>query len=289
MENEIFLFPNGAPGSETVKIKEVIFEEEWKWNLKKQIICGVTAPSIIPFIPKTPNGIVVLVIPGGGYRRQVFNLEGTDIAQWLNSLNITAFVLKHRMPCDSHKAPQDVPLQDAQRAVRLIRNILPKLGVNLNKLGVMGFSAGGHLASTIGTCYDRKVYQNIDEIDNISAKPDFLVLVYPCVALRHWPIEEICTSQIPSCLVKVLEKYSTDELVTKDTPPCFIIVADDDTTTPPEHGVNFFLALRKAGVSAELHIFKEGKHGFGMGNGRIQYWTELCKTWIETYHQEAKA
>jgi acetyl esterase/lipase len=284
MYNELLLFPGCAPGSENVKIEEVIIEEEWDQHLKKRIVSGVTSPSIIPFIPKEPNGIAVLVIPGGAYRRQVLNIEGTDIAQWLNTFGVTAFVLKHRMPCDGHENFEDVPLQDAQRAIRLIRSNASKFNIDVNKLGVMGFSAGGHLASTIGTCYDRKVYKNIDAIDIISAKPDFLVLGYPCISVNGWDKKLVESSKVPSYFAKVVEKYGTDEFVTTDTPPTFIMVANDDTTTPVEHSVSFYLALRKAGVPAELHIFKEGRHGFGLGitRGRTQCWTDLCKSWIDS-------
>lgn len=283
MENQIFLYPGKAPGSENVNIEEVVFEEEWEPNYSKRIVRGVTAPSIIPFIPEKPNGTAVIVIPGGSYKRQVMNLEGTEIAKWLNSFGVAAFILKHRMPGDGHENAFDVPLQDAQRAVRLIRSNSSKFGVNLDKLGVMGFSAGGHLASTIGTCYDKRVYEPIDEIDNISAKPDFLVLCYPVISYRVLAEKTSKSSLGPSPIVEFFKKYSTEELVTMHTPPTFIMVADDDTTTPAEHSVSFYLALRKAGVTAELHSFKLGKHGFGIGanRGPVKAWTELCRNWIE--------
>lgn len=281
MENEILLFSGKGPGSEHLDLEEVIFEEQWEQNKSKKIVQGVTAPSIIPFLPEKPNGIAILVIPGGAYRRQVLNLEGTEIAEWLNSFGVTAFVLKHRMPGDGHEHALDVPLQDAQRAVRMIRSNCSDYGIDPNKLGVMGFSAGGHLASTIGTCYDTKVYGPIDSVDQISAKPNFLVLCYPCITLKSWEQED--KSNSPG-LADVVSKYSTDELVTKETPPTFIMVADDDPTTPPEHSVSFYLALRKAQVSAELHVYKAGKHGFGMGTtrGPVQGWTKVCRTWIES-------
>ncbi|WP_282940642.1 alpha/beta hydrolase [Paenibacillus sp. RC67] len=284
MENEILLFPGGAPGSENLEIEEIIFEEPWDQNKYKKIVQGVTAPSIIPYIPEKPNGVALLVIPGGGYRRQVLNLEGTDIAEWLNSFGVTAFVLKHRMPVDGHRNASDVPLQDAQRAIRMIRGNASRFGINPDKIGVMGFSAGGHLASTLGTCYDKPVYEPVDTMDSFSAKPSFLVLCYPFISTKGWELDRAWLSQRPAIFTELLTKYSTDELVTKDTPISFIMVADDDATTPAEHSVNFYLALRKAGVSAELHAYKAGKHGFGMGTteGPVKGWTDVCRSWLET-------
>ncbi len=280
MEKEMFLFPGKAPGSERVQLEEKIFEEPWEHTFKR-VVQGVTAPSVIPYVPEQPNGVAVIVIPGGGYRRQVLNLEGADIAKWLNSFGVTAFVLKHRMPGDGHEHALDVPLQDGQRAVRLVRSMAFQYGINPEKVGVMGFSAGGHLASALGTCYDRKFYEPIDSADQISAKPDFMVLCYPCISLNGWDGKD---KDFPTPLMEMVKKYSTDELVTKDTPTSFIMVADDDTTTPAEHSVSFYLALRKARVSAELHAYKSGKHGFGMGTtkGPVQGWTAACKSWLET-------
>jgi acetyl esterase/lipase len=288
MENEILLFPNGAPGSMNLALEEVIFEEPYGHDKVKRIVQGVTAPSIIPFLPAKPNGTAVIVIPGGSYRRQVINLEGWDITEWLNSFGITAFVLKHRMPGDGHENALDVPLQDAQRAVRLIRDQSSRFGIRPDKIGVMGFSAGGHLASAVSTCYDRQVYEPVDDADQLSARPDFQVLCYPCISPAGWKLqlEEQKLQQVPPhrrVVVDIISRYSTDQYVTSDTPPSFIVVADDDTTTPAEHSVNFYLALRKAGVSAELHAYKAGGHGFGMGasKGPVSKWPEACRAWIE--------
>lgn len=284
MENEIYLFKGTAPGSENVKAEEIVFEEEWDSGLRKRIVKGVTSPSIIPYYPEKSNGMAIMVIPGGAYKRQVLNLEGTDIAEWLNSFGVTAFVLKHRVPLDGHENSVDVPLQDAQRAMRLIRGNSDKFGINPDKIGVMGFSAGGHLTTVIGTCYDKKVYEPVDELDNISAKPDFIVPVYPCIGIKYWQEKSLKfpakTPEFPELFIK----YATDELVTADTPSAFILVADDDSTTPSEHAIGFYLALRKFSIPAELHIYKEGSHGFGMGKtrGLVQGWTKLCRDWLES-------
>jgi acetyl esterase/lipase len=280
LDNEIFLYPGKAPGSENVHMEEIVFDEPWE-HTHKRIVQGVTMPSIIPFIPDKPNGAAILVIPGGAYRRQVLNLEGSEIAAWLNSIGITAFVLKHRMPGGGHENALDVPLQDAQRAMRLVRSKASRFGIDPDRVGVMGFSAGGHLASTLGTCYDRTVYAPMDDIDPFSAKPDFLVLCYPCISVKGWERDGEVRTTLST---DIFAKYGTDELVTSDTPPTFLMVADDDATTPPEHSVSFYLALRRAGVSAELHIYRAGRHGFGMGTtkGPVQGWTQACAGWLET-------
>lgn len=282
LKGEIFLFPGTAPGSENVSIEEMVFEEEWDAGLSKRLIKGVTKPSVIPFLPEKPNGAAVLVIPGGGYRRQVLNLEGTDIAEWLNSFGVTAFVLKHRMPVDGHENAIDVPLQDAQRAMRVIRGNTGQFGISPDKIGAMGFSAGGHLTATLGTCYDMQVYKPADEVDKISARPDFIVPVYPGIAAKLWRQDGLKFPPREPGIPALFEKYSADDLVTGDTPQAFIVVADDDPTTPAEHSASFYLALRKAKVPAELHVFNKGSHGFGMGRtrGRLKEWTVLCRDWM---------
>lgn len=285
MTIEIDLFPGKGPGSEAIGLEEKRFEEPWESGLSKRIVQGVTSPSIIPYIPEAPNGAAVLVIPGGAYRRQVLNIEGTEIAEWLNSLGIAAFVLKHRMPGDGHENAVDVPLQDAQRALRLIRSRASAYGIDPAKIGVMGFSAGGHLASSLGTCYDRKVYEPVDHVDAVSAKPDFLVLCYPCITPKGWKLDpDQPPPPTPPMFAELMTKYPTDEFVTRDTPVTFIMVADDDPVTPVEHSLSFYLALRNAGVPAELHIYRAGKHGFGMGTtrGAVQSWTSVCGDWLQT-------
>jgi acetyl esterase/lipase len=280
MHNEIFLFPDTAPGSEGLDLDERVFEEDWEHQLKKRIVRGVTRPSLIPCIPKKPNGIAVMVIPGGGYKRQVINLEGTDIANWLNNLGITAFILKHRMPFDGHADGCHVPLQDAQRGIRLIRKSAKEFGIHPNKIGVMGFSAGGHLAATLGTNFEKTVYPAVDDGEKITARPDFLVLAYTEISSKASLDRTLTEHQ--KARAGILEAYPTDQQITADTPETFIIVADDDETTPSENGIHFYLGLRKVNVPAELHIYKNGGHGFGLGvtRGVISGWTHLCEEWM---------
>lgn len=284
MENAIYLFEGAAPGSENVRVEEVTTDSSACGERASRSITGVLRPSIIPFVPEKPNGTAVLVIPGGGYTKLVFDKEGVDIAFWLNSFGVTAFVLKHRMPNDGHENGVDVPLQDTQRAVRIIRSRAEQYGINPGKIGVMGFSAGGHLTSTIGTCFDKKVYEPVDKIDETSARPDFIIPVYAGINAKIWQREEQKFPPRTPGNPPLFNKYPTDELVTENTPPAFILVADDDPTTPAEHSVSFYLALRRAKVPAEMHVFRNGGHGFAIQRavGPLSAWMGLCREWIES-------
>lgn len=281
--DEIFLYPDIAPGSEGVKLEEKIIEEDWKNGLKKRTISGVTKPSLIPFIPEKPNGAAVIIIPGGGYKKQVLTHEGEQIANWLNSLGITAFILKHRMPFDGHIGGMNVPLQDAQRGIRLLRNRSEKFGIEQNKIGVMGFSAGGHVAAMLGTSFDKKVYEPFDNADVLSARPDFMVLVYPGISRN--PFIDLY-GETPKYIPqheKYMEEFFTNRNITPNTPQTFMVVADDDKVAGPENCMVFYIGLRKANIPAEMHIFKKGGHGFGFNSTQhpVAKWTNLCKDWMD--------
>lgn len=281
---EIFIFNGVAPGSENTDLKELNFEEKENDNTIKRISQYVSKPSLIPFIPKNPNGLCIMIIPGGGFKRLVISKEGSEIALWLNSLGITAFVLKHRMPGDGHKNANMVPLQDAQRGLRVIRSLSGNYGYDMDKIGVMGFSAGGHVASSLGTLYSRIVYNFTDKIDNFSAKPNFMALMYPVISVHSY---KKCGSELPQHVQlnrEFMDEFPTDTFINSDTPQTFIVVADDDKTTPSENSVNFYLGLRSADVPAEMHIFRKGSHGFGLAKtrGAVSLWTENFERWIRT-------
>lgn len=285
MMNEIYIFPENLPGKDlydNLDIQEILFEEDYKDGYKKQIVSGVTKPSITAFVPENPNGTAIIVIPGGGYRRQVWNLEGTDIASWLNSLGITVFILKHRMPIEDSYIGIHAPLQDAQRGLRIIRSRAKQFGIDPNKIGIMGFSAGAHVASMLGTNFNKEVYSPIDEVDQVSARPNFMVLVYPPTSLNAYT-DSNCSLPTRTTVVNILKEYPTNQLVTSDTPETFLVVADDDKITPSENSILFYLGLRKAGVPAEMHIFKNGGHGFGLSEEKeaVANWTTLCEKWLE--------
>lgn len=285
MKKTIKLYPSVAPGSENLTIKEELFVEE-KNGFRKELVKNVTAPELIPFVPENrTNMSAVIIIPGGAFMRQVLSHEGRDVAEWLNKQGIAAFVLKTRLPVDNHSNKYDVLLMDAQRAVRTVRVHAAEWGIREDSIGVMGFSAGGYQTALIATGFDVKLGEPLDEIDSYSARPDFCVLGYPAVAEEvqdnrgdtgNFPIAEYEKEQ--------LAKYKPHEMLSENTPPLFIFDADDDETTPPENSVLLYLAAHKKKVPAELHIFKTGKHGFGLGDDETQtgQWKTLFWKWAET-------
>lgn len=277
-ERAIRLFPDVAPGSEGVELEEELFSENWDCGMIKVVAQNILVPAILPFIPDKCNGTAILVVPGGGFRREVMNLEGTRIAKWLNANGVAAFVLKHRMPINPHTPLQDVPLMDAQRAMRLIRSRAAEWGIE--KVGVMGFSAGGHMASLLATCFDKDVYAPIDELDTISARPDFAMLGYPAISMDV--VREKAANE-PAYRREYLEHNSTEKLVRPDMPPIFIMETDNDKTTPVEHSLAFYMAARRVKVPAELHVFKSGEHGYGLGDTRalVCAWPELFLNWLK--------
>jgi acetyl esterase/lipase len=274
-ESEILLWPGTAPGSEQLELIQRVVDRSTDPSIKDRALIGVSAPSIIPFFPEDGkgNGSAVLIAPGGAYERIAFDKEGYDVAKWFNSVGVTAFVLKYRLPGEGHENGYSVPLQDAQRAIRLIKSNAFRWNLKPNKIGFIGFSAGGHLASTLGTRYAEQVYPPVDEADQLDARPGFIILGYPVINLGE---REARPNFEP------LRKYPGDQCVDSNTPPAFIFHAHDDAGVSTEHSIKFYLALKKANVEADLHIFTAGGHGFGIrgANGPIALWTKLCQEWL---------
>jgi len=237
-------------------------------------------PTLTPFFPnQRANGSAVIVCPGGGYTH-LADHEGRPVAEWLNSLGITAFVLKYRIGPKYH---HPAPLQDAARAVRLVRSRATEWKIDPKKIGVLGFSAGGHVASTIGTHFDAGQATAVDPIDRVSSRPDLLVLIYPVITmgpLTHGGSKKqlIGDNATPE-MVKLL---SNEEQVTKDTPPTFLLHTANDSAVPVENSLNFAAALRKAGVPFEMHIYERGPHGFGLGGEDpiLSTWPARCADWL---------
>jgi len=209
--------------------------------------------------------------------------EGTDVAKWFNSLGITAFVLKYRLGGNGYRHP--VPLEDAQRAIRYVRANAAKWNVDASKVGILGFSAGGHLASTAGTHFDRGNAEAADAIDRASCRPDFLVLCYAVISMTSPQTHQgskraLLGNSLDSELAATL---SNETQVTSHTPPTFLFCTSSDTTVPPENSVQFYLALRKANVPAELHIYERGRHGVGLAAGDpvLTTWKERLADWLK--------
>jgi acetyl esterase/lipase len=247
----------------------------------------VQKPDIAVFLPSKKNatGEAVVICPGGGYQILAYDWEGSDIARWFSSRGIAAFVLKYRLPGSaSNIVPYKSPLLDAQRAMRLVRYNAWRWNIDPEKIGIMGFSAGGHLASTLSTHFDRGDPSSSDPVEQVSCRPDFSVLVYPVITFT----EEFQHSGSRINLLgedaeESLVRYFSNELqVTEDTPPAILIHANDDTGVPVENSLVYFKALRANGVSAELHVYPYGGHGFSLaiGKGYLSTWPDRVTDWI---------
>ena len=239
-----------------------------------------------PSEKKNSTQTAILVIPGGGYWGLWFDHEGVKVAKWLNGLGISAFVLKHRVPhWESEDCRSKVALSDAQRAMRIIRANSKKWDINPNTIGVLGFSAGGHLASTLSTHHDNGLDLSEIEIDKTSSRPDFSVLVYPVVTMKypytHFGSRKNLLGEVPS--EEFVTYFSNDLQVRSDTPPAILIHTDEDKVVPPENSINYYLALRKFNIPAAIHIWEGGSHGLGLAENykdSFKNWSETVKNWM---------
>jgi acetyl esterase/lipase len=246
-------------------------------------IARVTNPTLAVYFPKKKsNGIAVVICPGGGYTRLAMDNEGSDIAHWFNSFGVTAVVLKYRLPNDTIMENKSIgPLQDVQEAIRILRRNAKEWKLNPDKIGVIGFSAGGHLASTISTHFNDKVYDS----DSISARPDFSILIYPVISMSesktHAGSRYNLLGKTPDN--KLVEYFSNELRVTKNTPPTFIVHAEDDKTVPVQNSIDYFTSLKSRNIPAELHIYQKGGHGFGLAKdkGTAALWPDACIKWLK--------
>ncbi|WP_281337010.1 alpha/beta hydrolase [Flavobacterium eburneipallidum] len=246
-------------------------------------ISKVSEPTVTVFLAdaKIANGTSVVICPGGGYHHLSINKEGYKIAQWLNTLGISAFVLKYRMPSDLTMKDKTIgPLQDAQEALRTVRRNAEKWKLNPAKIGIIGFSAGGHLASTLATQFDKKVY---DSKDNTSTRPDFSILMYPVISMQdgitHKGSKTNLLGENPSAAL--IENYSNEKQVNATTPKTFIVHATDDKAVPVENSINYYLALKQNKIPVEIHLYENGGHGFGLGtDGTNKNWSKACENWL---------
>jgi len=276
------LWPDGIPGF----ILNNAYQE------KATIIDGlnsryekVTSPAIFPYLPakESATGTAVLICPGGGYAALAFNHEGHAIAKWLNDNGIAGIVLKYRLPSDLIMKDKSVgPLQDAQEAIRTIRRNAKNWNIDPNKVGVIGFSAGGHLASTLSTHYAEKVYELKD---TTGARPDFSILIYPVITMdssfTHAGSRRNLIGIKPT--EENIKKFSNELQINEKTPPAFLVHSADDETVPVKNSMVYYEALLKSGIPSELHIFQKGGHGYGMAGGKDTQssWPDLCIKWLK--------
>jgi acetyl esterase/lipase len=262
------VWPGQVPG-ETAQIGPEKFLEQKPGEKPVKRLTNVSKPTITVYRPATEKdtGTAVLICPGGGYNILAWDLEGEEVAAWLNSIGVTGIVLKYRVPRRPGQAkdqPPLGPLQDAQRALSLARSKAGDWKLDPKRIGVLGFSAGGHLAAATATHFQKRAYESMDEIDQVSCRPDFAVLVYPAYLI-----------------VPGKKELSPDMRVSKDCPPMFFVHAGDDGVKA-ENSVLLFLALRQAGVPAELHVYARGGHGFGLRPSApaCSTWPARCADWL---------
>lgn len=275
------LWPNGAPG--------VTGSDAGDKNHAGDV------PTLTPYLPQKSHatGAAVVVCPGGGYGFLATDHEGKEVAEWLNRHGVAAFVLKYRLAPKYH---HPAPLDDAQRAIRTVRARAEEWGVDPKRVAILGFSAGGHLASTAATHFDAGKPDAADPIDRQSSRPDLAILIYPVISLGneygHAGSRRNLLGENPSS--DAVTGLSNETQVTRDTPPTFLAHTNEDSGVVPENSIMFALALRRAGVPVELHLFEKGKHGLGLGTGwaegkidpepSFQAWPPLCETWLRNHH-----
>jgi acetyl esterase/lipase len=252
----------------------------------------VQQPAIEIYLPskQSATGQAIVICPGGGYGILAYDWEGTDIAKWLNANGIAAIVLKYRLPNSKNNVdPKLSPLLDAQRAIRTVRANADKWNIKKDKIGIIGFSAGGHLASTAGTHFDKGNPNATDSIDRQSSRPDFMVLMYPVITMLRQSMHQGSRNNLIGANAdSATTKYYSNELqVTKETPPTFLVHASDDKTVPVENSIIFYQALIANNIPAEMHIYPYGGHGFGLaiGKGYLSSWTDRCIDWLKSLNK----
>jgi len=280
---EIDLWDKKIPGS----IENNEYQEAQKFDGDHLIgVSKVKTPKLYAYLAKGDSlRSAVIIFPGGGYSHLAIDKEGFKLAEWLVSKGISAFVLKYRLPDDHIMENKSVvPLMDAQRAVRLLRGNAEKWNLDPDKIGIMGFSAGGHLAASLSTHFNEKVYP---EAIKESARPDFSILVYPVVSLTneitHLGSRERLLGKTPS--EELVEYFSNETQVSENTPPTFLVHAMDDHAVPVENSLKYLKALKENNVPTEIHIFENGGHGFGMGRQLTNNtWTTSLLNWLKLHH-----
>lgn len=278
-QQDIPLYEKEIPNSKPIANREV---HEWGKDSVLRI-SKITEPSVRVFLaPKQKaNGTAVIIFPGGGYRIVAASHEGYDVAKVFNEWGVTAFVVRYRLPEDSSMINKEIgPLQDAQRAIQLVREHAKHYNIDPKKVGIMGFSAGGHLASTLGTHFEKAVIENKQKTN---LRPDFMILGYPVISfsdsLAHKGSRENLIGKTPS--PEKIAEYSNELQVTAKTPPTFLVHARDDGGVKVQNSIAFYEALQKNNVPAEIHFYEKGGHGFGMINKTSpDRWMDWVKVWM---------
>lgn len=272
----IMLYPDKVPNSKTAPADYV--ERNNNGSITK-----VTQPTLTVFLPDNNKaaGTAIIIIPGGGYSGIAFNHEGIDVAKKFADAGVAAFLLKYRLPSDLIMEDRSIgPLQDAQRAIQIIRERANEWKIDTSKIGVLGFSAGGHLASTFGTHYNKAL---IDNKSNVSLRPSFMALIYPVITmgeLTHGGSKRNLIGQ--NATAEQVDLYSNEKQVDANTPPTFLVHAQDDKVVPVQNSLMMYEAITKAGAKAEMHLYQAGGHGFGLNNKTTpDQWFDHCINWLK--------
>ncbi|HEX4637551.1 MAG TPA: alpha/beta hydrolase [Rhizomicrobium sp.] len=282
----ITLWPGTPPGGRSVSLPpiRVTNHEPPYITPSDRAIDQVGIPIMNVFPAARPDGSAMILAPGGGYAREMLDFEGMDVARHFNAAGVTCFVLRYRLPAEGWQNRADVPLQDAQRAMRLVRANAGKYGIDPARIGFMGFSAGGHVACSVATRFAAKVYAPVDDADKADARPSFSVPMYPVVTMgagAHQGSRDRLIGLDPS--PELVDAYSCEKHVPADAPPSFLALAADDTTVPPMPNAGaYFAALQAAKIPSEMHMFEAGGHGFGIARtaGRpTSAWPNLLLQW----------
>jgi acetyl esterase/lipase len=279
------LWPGAAPGGGAVTVTEDVVERPLSpGGLRDRIVKGVRRPTLTVFEPARPNGASLLMTPGGGYKWVVMDKEGYECAERFAAAGVTVYVASYRLPGDGWAAGPAVALQDAQRALRLVRGRAAARELDPKRVGVMGFSAGGHVAGSLSLMWDRPTYAAVDDNDRLSARPDSAVLVYPVATMSppfaHPGSRERMFGPAPAPAQE--RAWSLEANARPDAPSTFLLHAADDAAVPVENSLRLESALRAAKVATELHVFEEGGHGFGLrfAKGRpVEAWPDLVLAW----------
>ncbi|WP_345057526.1 alpha/beta hydrolase [Hymenobacter glaciei] len=274
------LYSGTIPNSKPSNVRETSVTESGN----RVRISNVVQPTLTVFAPAagTANGTAVVICPGGGYARLSIDSEGYDVAKRMNEMGVTAFVLKYRLPNDQSQPDKSIaPLLDAQQALRFVHQQAAKYQLNPERIGLMGFSAGGHLAAWAGTSFARPVG---DQPGSESVRPAFLVLLYPVISfsdtLRHVGSRDNLLGKSPTA--ELIRQYSNELHVSAQTPPTFLVHAEDDKTVPVNNSIVFYQACLRHGVPAELHLYPRGGHGFGLNNTTTpDRWPDRLRNWLD--------
>jgi len=276
------LWIEAAPGSEGLDYAEKV-EERGTPEKPDRSLLGIREPRLVLSQAQKPNGAAIIMVPGGGYHHQAYDKEGLEVARWLSGFGITAFTLVYRLPSEGHKNGSVTPYMDVQRSLRLVRGYAKDLGVDPGRIGVFGFSAGAHAAACVASDWTQKVHEGGDALDALSARPDFQIQGYPVISMdARFSHEDSRANLLGKVIEPAQERlWSAECRVTGATPKAFLFQTDDDRVSSL-NAARYYIALREAGVPAELHIFAEGGHGYALRrlNGPLGHWPELLREWL---------